>query len=76
MLPAGARHAEGRGVSQSVAQPGATGSAAQRGAITSTGIAAASMSGAEAEGGPAASVGSQPAVAASGGDPRGQRLSR
>ena len=76
MLPTGARPAEGRGASQSAAQPGAIGSAAQRGAMTSTGSAAASTSGGQAEGGPAASAGSQPAAAASGGDPRGQGPSR
>ena len=45
MLPTGARPAEGRGASHSAAQPRAIGSAAQRGAMTSTGSAAASASG-------------------------------
>ena len=72
----GAHPAEGRGASQSAAQPGAIGSASHRGAMTSTGSAAASTFGGEAEGGPAASAGSKPAAAASGGDPRGQGPSR
>ena len=76
MLPTGARPAEGRGASESAAQPGAIGFAAQRGAMTSTGSAAASTSGGQAEGGPAASAGSPAAAAASGGGPRGQGPSR
>ena len=72
MLPTGARPAEGRGASQSAAQPGAIGPAARRGAVTSAGGTTASASGGQAEGVPAASARSQPAKAASGGGPRGQ----
>ena len=72
MLPTPARPAEEREASQSAAQPGAIGPAARRGAVTYTGSTAASTSGGQAEGVPAASAGSQPATAASGGGPRGQ----
>ena len=72
MLPRGARPAGERGASQSAAQPGAIGPAARRGVVTSTGSTAASTSGGQGEGEPAASAESQPATAASGGGPRGQ----
>ena len=72
MLPTGARPAPERGASPSAARSGAMGSAAQRGAVTSTGSTAASTSGGQAEGGPAASAGSQQTTTASGGGPQGQ----
>ena len=72
MLPTGARPAAERGASPSAARSGAIGSAARRGAVTSTGSTAASRSGGQAEGEPAASAGSQQTTAASGGGPRGQ----
>ena len=72
MLPTGAHPAEEQGASQSAAQPGEIGPAARRGAVTSTGSTAASTSGGQAEGGPAASARSQLATAASGRGPQGQ----
>ena len=72
MLPTGARPAAERGASPSAERSGAIGSAARCGAVTSTGSKAASTSGRQAEGGPAASTGSQQTTAASGGGPRGQ----
>ena len=71
-LPTGARPAAERGASPSVARSGAIGSAARRRAVTSTGSTAASTSGRQAEGDPAASAGSQQATTASGGGRRGQ----
>ena len=75
-LPTGARPAAERGASPSAARSGAIGSAARRGAVTSTGSTAASTSGRQAEGDPAASAGSQRATTASGGGPRGQEPPR
>ena len=73
MLPTSARPAAERGASPLAAQSGAIGSAARRGAETSTGSMAASTSGRQAEGEPAACAGSQQTTAASGGGSRGQR---
>ena len=61
----------GQGASQSAAQHGAGGSAAQRRATTSTGSAGASTSSGGAAGATTASAGSKPAAATSSGDPRG-----
>ena len=63
-LPTGARPPAERGASPSAARSGAIGSAARRGAVTSTGSTAASTSGRQAEGDPAASAGCQQATAA------------
>ena len=71
-LPKGARPAAERGASLSAARSGAIGFAAWRGAVTSAGSTAASTSGRQAVGDPAASAGSQQATTASGGGPRGQ----
>ena len=70
--PQGPRLAAERGASLSAARSGAIRSAARRGAVTSTGSTAASTSGRQAEGEPAASAGSQQATTASNGGPQGQ----